>query len=44
MTVSAKVQQLESQLQIERQEKDGLRDEVQSLKAKTQASDETIAK
>ena len=42
--VSAKVQQLESQLDTERQEKDGLRDEVQSLKAKTQASDETIAK
>lgn len=44
MTVSAKVQQLESQLDTERQEKDELRDEVQSLKAKTQASDETIAK
>ncbi|XP_020402816.1 uncharacterized protein [Zea mays] len=42
--VSAKVQQLESQLDTERQEKDELRDEVQSLKAKTQASDETIAK
>jgi uncharacterized coiled-coil DUF342 family protein len=31
-------------LDTERQEKDELRDEVQSLKAKTQASDETIAK
>jgi hypothetical protein len=42
--VSAKVQQLEVQLETERQEKDGLREEVETLKAHAhaQASHETI--
>jgi hypothetical protein len=33
MLVSVKVQQLEDQLETERQEKDGLREEVETLKA-----------
>jgi predicted nuclease with TOPRIM domain len=41
-TVSAKVQELQDQLEYERQEKDGLWEEVETLKAQTQASKETM--
>jgi hypothetical protein len=37
-TVSAKVQQLQDELETEKQEKDGLREEVETLKAQAQAS------
>jgi peptidoglycan hydrolase CwlO-like protein len=40
--VSPKFQQLEDQLETERQEKDGLWEEVETLKAQAQASQETI--
>jgi hypothetical protein len=40
--VSAKVQQHQDQLEIERQEKDGLREEVETLKVQAQASQDTI--
>ena len=41
-TVSAKVQELQNQLESERLEKDGLREEVETLKAQAQASKETM--
>jgi predicted nuclease with TOPRIM domain len=41
-TISAKVQELQDQLESERQEKDGLREEVETLKAQAQASKETM--
>jgi predicted RNase H-like nuclease (RuvC/YqgF family) len=40
--VSAKVQQLEDQLETKRQEQDGLRKEVETLKVQAQAFQETI--
>ena len=42
-SVSAKVQDLQTQLETERQEKAGLREEVESLKTQAQASEATIA-
>ena len=42
-TVSARMQEIQSQLDTERQEKDGLREEMETLKAKSQASEATIA-
>lgn len=42
-TVSARMQELESQLDNERREKDGLREDMDTLKAKSQASEATIA-
>ena len=41
-TVSAKVQGLQNQLEPERIEKDGLQEEVETLKAQAQASKETM--
>ena len=41
-TVSAKVQELQNQLESERLEKDGLQEEVETLKAQAQASKETM--
>ncbi|KAJ1258746.1 hypothetical protein BS78_10G099500 [Paspalum vaginatum] len=41
-TVSAKVQQLQDQLEAEKQEKNRLREEVETLKAQAHASQETI--
>jgi predicted nuclease with TOPRIM domain len=41
-TVSAMVQELQNQLEFERLEKDGLREEVETLKAQAQASKETM--
>jgi cell division protein FtsL len=38
MTVCAKVQQLQDELESEKQEKDGLQEEVETLKAQAQAS------
>jgi hypothetical protein len=40
--VSQKVQQFQDQLEIERQEKDGFREEVETLKVQAQASQKTI--
>jgi peptidoglycan hydrolase CwlO-like protein len=40
--VSIKVQQLQDQLETERQEKDGLREEVETLQAQAHASQEII--
>jgi uncharacterized coiled-coil DUF342 family protein len=42
MTVSAKVQQLQDELETKKQEKDGLHEEVETLKAQAQASRGTI--
>jgi predicted nuclease with TOPRIM domain len=42
-TVSARMQEIQSQLDTERQEKDGLHEEMETLKAKSQASEATIA-
>ena len=42
-TVSARMQEIQSQLDTERQEKVGLREEMETLKAKSQASEATIA-
>ncbi|XP_035817532.1 uncharacterized protein [Zea mays] len=41
-TVSAMVQELQNQLEFERLEKDGIREEVETLKAQAQASKETM--
>jgi predicted nuclease with TOPRIM domain len=41
-TVSTKVQELQDQLEYERQEKDALWEEVETLKAQAQASKETM--
>jgi predicted nuclease with TOPRIM domain len=41
-TISAKVQELQNQLESERLEKDGLQEEVETLKAQAQASKETM--
>jgi peptidoglycan hydrolase CwlO-like protein len=40
--ISTKVQQLHDQLETERQEKDVLQEEVETLKAQAHASQETI--
>jgi peptidoglycan hydrolase CwlO-like protein len=40
--ISTKVQQLHDQLETERQEKDGLQEEVETLKAQAHVSQETI--
>ena len=42
-TVSARMQELQSQLDNERREKDGLREDMDTLKAKSESSEATIA-
>ena len=42
-TISTRMQELQTQLDTERQEKNGFREEMETLKAQSQASEATIA-